>query len=1359
MLKTYRVFSASVVASLFLLQCLAGAFATSSRADQPLSGNYDDYDIPKYEGLYQQALENLERAKSVLEDRTKEAAVARDFLVQEEKELEVITSRIRDEERKIEVSRTEIATLNAAITKDDAELTKNRQELPVLEKQVKEKQQQLAALDSQVGPAQENAKKLEEKADLEEKKVADLKASVDQAKARVTELTTRETEAKANLAAQEKKVADLEAAVAADQTAIAELEKRITDLGGKITQLETDIPVLEKKYLDQDAKATEAEKKADAAEAAGSANAAALRKKAKDERAKANQYKSDWEKAVKDLADSKTKLDKAIVALDSKRDDLKDRETKLADAKQGVPALKQVVTDVQAKLLVAKKDLAQSQQALTAAEPAASEARAKAEEAKKNAITLAKMAEDLRKEIAGRNARIVELKDRNVVLADRILKARGQIDLENKQIVDANTKLKTLRPQETAARDQVQKARERSERADTLRDQARGQADQAAILRDRSLARLELVRENMRRYVEIANRDGNREGADDGRREGNRQGILLGRRDGENNGARDGKEQGIRDGRERVRAQARADGRRDGEKNGNVVGGRDGNAQGIIEGSRDGEREGNQAGYQAGYQLGLNTGYQEGAAAGHAMGGYTIGYKEGYSAGQVRAVSEANSVGEPEGYREAEQLFLNADLEDLSVANHPAAKSDVFTHPQWENYTPQPPTYPHPRIREAYLAAYDGAFREEAGRAFDAAYDVAYRDWYRSAYDAQYTIWLNKDYPEEYKPAYDVAYRTAYDQVYSIAFERSRKEVYPSAYKQAYDEAYPKRYEVGKKDGRKDGYEKGKREAYEADLNQGRISGDAAGYKDAYGPALQAARKRGYDRAVAFYSTNAVLSIDGMVAMDSNEDAVFAPGERVSAAVAVENHGKAASASKELLATITGATSGLEVELASDPIVSVKGQSRTVVTRVGRVKIKTNAEVGKVERYTLTVTQAGKVLSRQDLSVRVAYPFQVVEASPVDSVTSDSINRLAVRVRNASAKASEANVAARLTSTDGLSQVVVGSADLKKVGAGEERAFELTFTIAPESEFQKLGFALEILDGNKLVGRSDFKVDSTHTWNYSASSAGLLLITDSSVGKALDRAARRAGIQYDWWDIRSAGSLTSEVLGQYSGQTLVIPTVTAALDIETANAVRDFLAAGGKVLAGLGNQSSGPVAKVLEKAASAFTGESIQGDLTLFERNTFETDPRIPAYLLAETGNLAILATEVAAGKLLAFRYLALDFESKVQSYLALGVQNEGGLAELERTYAFEAVIRDLTKEMRDDAEVGGKHYSKSQRGALKLTSYVNRALVEEADSVSTNVLTAAYPVLEAARKDTKGFFRRLKIKKVLKPLKKLLND
>ena len=72
---------------------------------------------------------------------------------------------------------------------------------------------------------------------------------------------------------------------------------------------------------------------------------------------------------------------------------------------------------------------------------------------------------------------------------------------------------------------------------------------------------------------------------------------------------------------------------------------------------------------------------------------------------------------------------------------------------------------------------------------------------------------------------------------------------------------------------------------------------------------------------------------------------------------------------------------------------------------------------------------------------------------------------------------------------------------------------------------------------------------------------------------------------------------------------------------------------------------------------------------------------------------------------------------------------------------------------MTDDKEADGRNY-KDNRGNLRLTAFINLALSKAGEE--RKALLRLYPALDGARKDVGWLLspRRLRIRKVLKPLK-----
>ncbi|MBI3543338.1 MAG: hypothetical protein HY075_08720, partial [Deltaproteobacteria bacterium] len=291
-------------------------------------------------------------------------------------------------------------------------------------------------------------------------------------------------------------------------------------------------------------------------------------------------------------------------------------------------------------------------------------------------------------------------------------------------------------------------------------------------------------------------------------------------------------------------------------------------------------------------------------------------------------------------------------------------------------------------------------------------------------------------------------------------------------------------------------------------------------------------------------------------------------------------------------------------------------------------------------------------------------------------------------------------------------------------------------------------FEVQILEGDWLLGKRSFKVDSAKRWQYNADATGLFVLSSGDLGKRADEASKLAGLGFDAYDVRVEGELTAEIAGKYLDKVLVIPSVNAQLGNGSAAAVKSFLESGGRLFAGLNDGSRRtPVGSVIASLEQSYASLALEG-LVVYQDNGF--NPGASKALVAEGRDIRNETAADAASDLVVFELLGKAFNDKVSAYAAAFVS--GNQARIKATR--DVVTHDLVKEMRDNAAIDGKNF-KNNKAALKLTAFINTALSKQGGE--RRGLLLVYPALETARTQVEkdGWFRSTPIADVLKPLKK----
>ncbi|MBI3555628.1 MAG: hypothetical protein HY074_05140, partial [Deltaproteobacteria bacterium] len=1209
------------MAIVFAVSTLTGLAA---RADGPISNNPDDYDVAKYQRLTDNAAARLRNARELLESLNRRFNEIGNHLANEQAELDALGRDAGANRQTIENSEIRIRQLRQSIETSQRELAQLQNEIPAVEVALLDEQRRHATLADHVAQAEQNATSLEAMARDRAARSQSLSQNADQkrqalaqAQAQLSEVTGKLQAAEAQRIALQKKIDDL-------RVSVPQVNRNLEAAKAAAATLETETAA--KLAASQQAQASMAlaEKEAADAERLHAPDALLKRRKANAARQAAVAAKSAYDASDRALTAARAQIASLDSALTAARTSLASAEQQFAAVDNQVVALRQQVAAFQPAVIAAQRESQQAQALAAAAATEAAQAQTQAMQARQTAT-------DIRAGLASSEKKMGELQERVNQLHQR------KSNLET-AFAGWNTEIAAERQKIEQGRQRDRQLAEAMERKSRRVREIQAEYDGAGMDRDRAVAvardtdhefdfyrhRLAAVNANLAQGVAIAANDGMQDGGIDGASEGVRQGALRGQREGIEIGEREGRAQGLREGVERARLSGANDGQTVGTAEGTEKGTAEGRQQGQLLGTSQGREKGLTEGFEAGKSEGYAAGFPKGEEAGHAMGGLKQGADEGYAQGKARAQAEGSAKGAAQGTLKGHETFNNANLSDATLPNHAAAQpandqpgiaaspSDVksanFDRPDWGNYNPHR-GYPHAEMQRSYNDSYQRAFYATAADSYDRTYPSAYDRSHRESFDRVRADYANREYPEQKKAAFDAAYSAARNAAFGPARDAAYRDTFAASFEAARQAALPERKEEGRAAGTTEGFEKGKSSAYDADLAQGRQDGDKAGWNENYQPSFDAAFAAAYAKVVAYFSQNAVLKFDGAVAADANADGVYAPGESVSLTVAIKNFGKVSQArGGDVTVVLSAPTAGLVLDSPTDTIVQLPGQTRTVVTGVTSFRIAPTAEAGKTESLTMTLLQAGNAIGQATISITVGYPYAVSSIEHSDYPSSGMDNAISVKVRNGSSKSSANAVTARLVSLDGLATISGAAANLGALAAGETKTAPLSFTFTDANANKVLNFEVQIFEGDWLLGKRRFSVDSAKRWQYNADTTGLFVLSAGDSGKRADDASKLAGLGFDAFDVRVEGQLTSETALKYLDKAIVIPSVNSALGDGTAAALKDFLEHGGRLYAG---QSDGAdrtaVGSVIASFAGNLTALQIE-DLAVYQGNGFKAD-------------------------------------------------------------------------------------------------------------------------------------------------------
>ena len=1310
--------------------------------DYPISNNPDDYDVVKYQRLYDNAIEKLQRSEELLSSLNARVREAEARLSAEQYKLERISQQIETNRATIATAQQRIPLLERQIQQDQAEIQRINSELVTLDRQVAEEQRRRDMLAGQVSTVEQSAQQANQEATQKEQEARSVQRQAEQKARELTDLNIR-------IGQLDNRIKALETEQQKLQTSLSDLHRREETLNVQTNQTSQEIEKLarevehkEQKYNQANAEAAELERKAAEAAANNDPHANQLARQAAHARQKANQAKAEFERSKQELAQLSARLSKLNSELAKVRESIRNNQRRIAEIQTELQRTRQELSQAQAQVQTVNNEYQKLNQRAEALVQEAQRARARASQLNQRLSTL-------KKELAESERRLAELSYRPQQLRQRLAHLQQQVTSNNRElqeqravIASTSSKLRELSREFEAQQRTVQTLAAQLSSLVRDRDQA------ARIVQDNRQEvafyqrRLAEVSENLRQGIAVATTDGQVDGKTDGTREGTRQGNINGTRDGQDVGSREGRAAGTRDGVQRARSQGSEQGNEVGTTEGTEKGSFEGQEKGKAEGTEKGRAEGLVAGFESGRKEGDASGYAEGTEYGHGLDGYNKGYEEGFKTGSDRATDEATAKGRSDGYRQAEKEFYAAELSEVSIENR-SGVSTVFDRGNWENYNPHR-HYPHPALQQAYERSYQDAFIHFAGVSYDRVYEDVYRRTFDMAYSVNYQEYVNREYPHEYKNAFDQAYQSSFRRSYEQSYRAGYDNAYSGSYEVAYQEALNVRFEEGRKIGWESGFARGKDEAYNADFTKGKTTGDQEGYDQAYQPAYDQGFEKGRQAADGFFSTNAVLSYDGALIIDEDEDSVFAPGDKASVSVVLKNFGKV-SQDKDIQIKLSNATSGIELINATDVVTKIPGQSRATVSGITELLVKESAAIGSKQSVDVAVVYKGGLLGKATLEFEVGYPYSVTGIETAKLVAPNEDNYVTVTIKNLSQRDSE-NVTVKLVSTDNLA-VVSEAFELGQLTAGEEK--EANFAFHFTEAYKKLGFEVQIFESDRLLGVRSFSVDSTKRWVFNPASNGLIVVGLPDIAERFEAAGKYAGLSYDVWDVRFEGELTLDIATKYLNKSLVIPSIGNEFSRDSALAVHNYLEKGGSVYATLNPDKSTPMRNVLVMYS--------QGYLTVTFERTFQ-------FLLVYQGNMFLPRAERTvvmggykdfetvqgvARDLFTFKMITSIFSEKVTTFIRTFNNGTtiGRRDDLQMKQSRAAIVRELAKEMFDDKETKGDRYKKNKTATL-LAKFVNIALSKTGPA--RKALIEFYPDLEKARKVIKA-----NTGDVLEPLKK----
>lgn len=1316
-----------------------------------LSNNPDDYNVAKYEQLYAQATQQLQLWQQQLQQKNQLVHQRNEQLKNAKENLSQLQNQKDAEQAKIQQAQAQIQQLQQSITNAQGQIASLNQQIQQLNQQIQQLTAQKQQQEQAFASANTNAGALEAQAAQKQQQAAALLTTANQKKAALDTLKTQLDQAKSSQAALSTRVTTLNQQKTQLQGQVQNLKNQLAAQQSQLEKLKKDaaLKAEEAKRLAQQAQ--EAEAKAKQAEADGSADAAALKKAAErlrqaavQARQEAAQLNAQVEATAKQVAQTQTQLASAQQQVGAIEQQITQTQAQLNQANAQVAQLTSQVQQAQELYAQAKSAADQAQSQAAQALASAQQARSLANQAKSALDTTVAQLQSAQQQLAAKQNQLNGLNQ-------SIGSANQQISAKQQVIAQANQKIGQLNVQIQQQQGSVQSLLVAYQHAVSERDQVQATVHQMQASVQAHLNRLNQVQANLQNAMAYVGDLGRQDGSIDGASEGSYQGAVSGDRDGRDVGDRDGREQGTTEGRRRAQVAGAQAGEQAGQTAGHSEGSSAGQKLAQSEGPANGRRDGLEAGYQHAYEEGHALGYAEGEVQGHAMGGLEQGYQAGYPLGQGRAKSDAEKNGAPEGRKRADVEFQGAQLKTVTLPNRElpidflkpvfaGGGSAGFQSIDWTlspNYRPKRSFPQHPSIQQSYLDGYRYYFIQSAQSEYDRVYRLVYEDTYRKVFTQVFEDYANRQYPEDYQSSFSTAKQQAYAPAYEQAYKQSYQQTYQPLYEAAFTAALPERKEEGLANGRKAGQEKGKNDAYQADLAQGKAAGDKEGYEKNYPLLLQSAIQSAYEATVKHYQTRAVIAFDAVAVVDANEDGVFAPGEKAALSVTVKNFGLVSQNAQtdgvkgQVRLEILSATSELQTEVMSDPLVAIPGQSRTTVTGVAPLALAENAELGSVQTLRVQLVHDGKIIGAESLQIRVGYPYEVVtiKTDPVANVGHD--NDVVVTLKNVSKKLSQKPVSLRLASMVGdatvldPAEVVVG-----QLPAGATKEVKFRFRVSEESTAGQLLFELRVLEEAWMLGYAQFTTGSAEKWSYNANAHGLLVATNANGAKLARQAVKSLKLPFDVWDLRVMGALTTQVTANYAGKLLVFPSVRSDVSAEVMAAtnatVKAFIEtatnkSGGRVLAGVrgmpGNASA--LGSMIEQMAKLFPSVQV-GSVYVHEANRIKNKVDLQRILLAS--DIEASGSEAFGWNLLFFDLVNLPLEEKITRFLGSLPTGDAFTTGALRA----ALVYELSKEIIDDRGAGEKAYKHPAYRQTQVYKFRRSALLQK--GIERQAMLRFYP-------------------------------
>jgi uncharacterized coiled-coil DUF342 family protein len=1359
----------ALLLSIFLFSQLP--LATFAGGD-PLPTNPDDYDVAKYQRAFETARSALEAEKRKLDQLESTAEQAKKALAARQALLANLDERLRSSQSEISRIEQEATRLQAEVARAEGSLSSLESQVGPAKNALQDAEGKLAGIQAELDRANRAVGEKQAAHDAKAREVQPLlarlaetqkrletaKSSLEQARSRLNTNASEKTRTEAKVVETRARAESLAKEAEKAKRSLAEAEADTDRLQPQVGAMMTEMKAAE-------ARLRQAQSTGQTAEVITrlEADAAAAREKAASTRQAFVEAQKRKALAAKDATAAEQGSAAARAETPRIEERLRELVSEIERDRSSLAGLESSVSSLLSEVASLSRDSESARAELA-------RLKSEADRVKSEHEGIRSRAGQIQREIASKRQKVSSLEGEIATARKTIAEGRAKADQQRTKLAALQNALPTIRREREEAASRLEsEQREANQSAQAANEQkAKSRAAQEADAT--ALRRLEVVRNNLKRGMEVAEREGRQQGREAARREGQNRGTEAGARDGALEGERRGRFDGENEGIRLARTRGAQEGTQRGSIDGTTAGARAGQEEGMANGATEGRERGLSDGASQGQAKGAAEGQAEGARVGHASGAYQRGAAEGAERGKARGEKEGHSRGTKEGIRLADQEAYGAKLQNVVLpmaAPEPmhlsadVSKSEgmlselqnrfaaLVTNPPeqraGERNSSRAGKYPIPELdrrfehayRETYQTVYDAQYQAAAADAYERAFQIAHRASFERAlrldYTAHYQEALHDAYVVAEKSANDRAYEKTYDGAYRRAFEAEFGKVFPGKY----DETYSSAYEAA--------HEQGRQQAMAADLERGRRDGEAKAYAQSQKRAYDAGKSTALADRRARYDSAPVLLLAGSAARDANGDGIMAPGEALPLDISVKNFGRVSAATESVRLELSVPSAGLEILAASVPLPELPAVSKVLLQRVPAIRVLPTAAVGSKESVVVSLVANGEVVGSAKVQITVGTTHVMTLVEILSRVSANADNSVRIVVKNKSSKPAIGDATVEFSSTDGLATVSETALSVGLLQPGQSKEVRTSFRFVDVPTPEKLSFQAVVRVGDAILDQKTVAVKSAERFAYNASSRGVLVV-NSAENVALAQQARKATeLGLDLFDERQEGPLPATVAAKYARKLIVVPEANASYRSTTVKSVSAALAKGAHLLLGTdANSVKTGFGAIGANAERKGVSRELVG-LKIVEKNAFASGATAKVML---TGPAPAIGAEGLANALLVAEVAIRPTAEKARDLLVAMATGDSRSAGLLRT----ALVSELVQEMKDDVALSGRNF---ERSVAKLRLSQVLALLHGASPGEKTILGGLYGELESARLALAGKeSRKLAIAKLLEPLR-----